>query len=119
MSYDEPIERPSLVLRILGWAVLLLGLPVALIGALAPPNEYEAIFGIDALDCDGPFGVYLFAVPALFIYGVASVINGLRWRRPKNLAVAIVGILICGSLSVNLARAVAEDRDQAQACQMK
>ena len=118
MSYAEA-DRPSRGLQVLGWTVLLLGLPLALFGALAPPNEYKAIFGSNALDCDGPLGVYICAVPALVLYGIALVINGLRWRRATNLIVAIVSLGICAAVAVNLARAIAEDREQAEACQAR
>ena len=99
--------------------MLLLGLPLALFGALTPPNEYKAIFGGNALDCDGPLGVYVWAVPALVLYGIALVINGLRWRRRTNLVVAIACLCICAAVAVNLARAIAEDREQVEACQAR
>jgi len=100
----------------LGWAALLLALPLALVGALLLPNEYEATLGIRALDCDGPLGVYLFAVPALVIYGAGLVINGLRWQRRINLILALACFLICVAVLANVSRAVALDREQAMAC---
>ena len=103
-------------LRLLGWGVLLLGLPLAALAALASANEYEAALGVDALDCDGPAGTYLFAVPALLIYGAGLVINGLRWRKRTNLVVAILCLLVCGAVAANVARAVIEDREQTAAC---
>jgi len=106
-------------LKLLGWAVLLLALPLALIAALHPPNEYRAGLGIDALDCDGPFGTYVFALPALLIYGTALVINGLRWRERTSLIVAIMCLLICGAVVANVARAVAMDRQQEAGCRVK
>jgi type IV secretory pathway VirB2 component (pilin) len=103
-------------LRSVGWAALLLALPLALFGALQPPNEYEEALGISALDCDGPFSVYLFAAPALVIYGTGLVINGLRWQRRINLIVALVCFFVCAALLANVARAVAQHREQATAC---
>lgn len=85
-------------------------------GAITPPNEYQAALGIDALDCDGPFGVYLFAVPALLIYGSGLVVNALAWRRRANLLAAIVCAVLCIALLMNVARAVILDRTQAVAC---
>ena len=96
--------------------MLLLGLPLALLGASLDPNEYEAALGIDALDCDGPPTVYLFAFPALVLYGAGLVINGLRWRTRANLVVATICLAVCAALCANVARAVAEDREQTAAC---
>ncbi len=102
--------------KLLGRAVLLLGLPMAIFGALHPPNEYEATLAIDALDCDGPLGTYIFAVPSLVLYGAALIINGLRWRRRANLIVALLCFLVCAALATNIARAVLENRQQEAAC---
>ena len=109
-------DTPRRSIRALGWAALLLALPLALLGALLPPNEYEASLGIRALDCDGPFSVYLFAGPALLIYGTGAVVNGLRRQRRIDVIVASVCLLICAALLVNLTRAVAHQREQAAAC---
>jgi ABC-type proline/glycine betaine transport system permease subunit len=59
--------------RILGSEALILGIPLALLAALHTPDEYEATLGINALDCQGPFETYLFAAPALLIFGVGLV----------------------------------------------
>jgi predicted membrane protein len=103
-------------LRILGWSALVLGLPLAFIAILHAPNEYHATIGIDALDCDGPFETYMFALPVLLIYGVGLAINGSRWRKRLNAAVALLCFAICTAVVVNVARAVAEDQKQATAC---
>src|SRR5437762_6302614 len=116
MYRSETWDQPRRGWRLLGSAVLLLGLPLALIAALHSPNEYQETLGIDALDCDGPFETYMFAVPALLLYGISLVINGRRWRQPKNLFIAIVCLLICGAVIANVARAVEMDRQQQAAC---
>ncbi len=103
--------------RIAGWAVLALALPVALLAALHAPNEYRATLGINALDCNGPFETYLFAAPALLVYGIGLIVNGLRWRRPRNAFAAILCFVICTAVAINVARAVAEDHRQAEACE--
>jgi hypothetical protein len=103
-------------MRRLGWAVLLLGLPMALYAAIHPPNEYRATLGIDALDCDGPFVTYMLAVPSLLLYGAALIINARQWRKPVNLIVAIACLVICGAVAANLASAIAEDRRQHIEC---
>jgi len=106
-------------LRLLGWSVLLLGLPIALLGAILPPNEYAKTLGIDALDCDGPSKVYIFAVPALLLYGAAFVVYGRGLRRRADLIVALLCIVVCAALAVNLIRARAEDQRQELACSQR
>jgi hypothetical protein len=106
-------------LQILGWTMLVLGLPIALIAALHPPNEYKATFGINALDCQGPFETYIVAVPALLLYGIGLVLNGLRWRNLSNLVVALLCLVVCGAVTANLAQAIAEDQRQRADCLLR
>ena len=101
--------------KILGWTLLLLALPVAIFGSVLPANEYKE-WGIGALDCDGPIGVYVFAVPALVVYGAGLAINALRWRKRANLVVAILCLLTCLFLITNLVRAAREDYSQQEEC---
>jgi hypothetical protein len=105
-------------LRILGWAILVLGLPLALFAALHPPNEYQATLGINALDCGGPSETYLFAVPALLIYGAGLGLNGWQWRKRRNAIAAVLCFAICAAVVVNVARAVQEDHRQTADCQL-
>ena len=100
---------------IAGWIILLLALPFALLGAILLPNEYKS-WGLDATDCDGPLGVYLFAVPTLLIYGAGFAANIRRRRRRANLAVAILCLLVCVPSALNLVRAVQEERTQSAEC---
>ena len=102
----------------MGWAALVIGLPIAFLAVLFPPNEYQATLAINALDCNGPSKIYLFAVPALLIYGVGFVVNGWRWRRRKllNGIVALLCLAICAAVVVNVARAVKEESRQAASC---
>lgn len=106
--------RPGLAL--FGYAVLALGLPLALIAASLPANEYQDALGIDALDCDGPTAVFMFAVPALLIFGTGLVVSGMAWRKRWRLVLALACALICAALIANLARAIIKDREQAAAC---
>ena len=46
MALADPDDPPGLGLRLAGWALLLLGLPMALLGATMPVNEYAATLGI-------------------------------------------------------------------------
>jgi hypothetical protein len=112
--------KPSIALRrVLGWTLLLVALPVAFMGIFHAPNEYRQTLGIDALDCDGPLHTYMFAVPALAIYAAGLALNGMSWRRRTNLAVALLCLMVCTALVVNTARAVVEQRHQAEGCAAK
>ncbi|WP_448114275.1 hypothetical protein [Mesorhizobium amorphae] len=106
----------------LGWfgiAVLVAAIPAALAAMTIPANEYKA-WGVDAVDCDGPISVYLFAVPTLLIYGAGAVVNGRYLRNRLNLVLAIFSALLCVLIAANIASAVGEqvhvERDL-QACQ--
>jgi len=115
MNRGTGYDPPRRGLRILGLVILVVALPLALIAALHPPNEYEATLGINALDCQGPFETYVFAVPALLIYGSGLVINGLRWRNRMNAILALLCLAVCVAVATNVGRAIAEDREQAAA----
>ncbi len=83
-----------------------------------PANEYKA-WGVDAVDCDGPISVYLFAVPTLLIYGTGAIVNGRYFRNRLNLVFAAFSALLCVLIAANIASAVGEqvhmERDL-QAC---
>lgn len=102
--------------RRLVWAILLLAFPLAFFGALQPANEYQATLGLDALDCDGPFQVLLFAAPALLIYGIGALLSLVRWRRLSNLVVGLVCLAISAAVMANGARALAQEQEQHEAC---
>ena len=107
------------LLRAIGYAALVLLLPLALLGALHGPNEYRDVFGMDALDCDGPLQTYILALPPLVFYAAASLFAAHRWRRWRqwrNLTIAALCFLICAALIANIARAALHERKQAQAC---
>ncbi len=116
---EPPRPRPQLARR-LGFVVLVLALPLALFAMAMPPNEYKAQ-GIDAVDCDGPISVYLFAIPALLIYGAGAVLNGRRYRDRLNLSVSAVCVVLCLLIAANIGRASMEQasltRDDPLACQ--
>lgn len=97
----------------LGFGALLLALPLALFAMAVPPNEYKAQ-GIDALDCDGPIGVYLFAIPALLIYGVGAVINGRRYRNRLNLSVSAICVVLCLLMAASIGGAYQEQARMAR-----
>jgi uncharacterized membrane protein len=116
MYQDRGYMPPRRGRRSLGWAILVLGVPLAILAALHDPNEYRATLGVNALDCDGPGKTYLLAVPALLIYGAGVAANGLRWRKRFNAIVAVLCLTICVAVVANLGRAVQEDRRQAASC---
>lgn len=102
----------------LGIAILVAASPLALAAMTMPANEYKA-WGVDAVDCDGPISVYLFAVPALLIYGAGAIVNG-RYRRDRlNLVCAVICTLACVLIGVNTVTGIKEqallERD-AEAC---
>ncbi len=94
----------------LGWfgiAVLVAAIPGALAAVTAPANEYKA-WGVDALDCDGPISVFLFAIPTLLIYGAGAAMNGYYFRNQLNLVLAVLCALACMPIAANMAGAVGE-----------
>ena len=97
-----------------GMAALIAALPIVLMSGVASPNEYKA-WGVDAVDCDGPLGVMMFAVPGLLIYGVGAIAYGSGYRKRLNLAVAGVCLMACLFLGTNLMAAVKELRLNARA----
>ncbi|MCI4591464.1 hypothetical protein MOK15_15365 [Sphingobium sp. BYY-5] len=93
--------------RLFRYAVLLAMAPIAMLGLSGTPNEYRAM-GIDAVDCDGPISVLIFAVPALIVYGAASAIFLRRWRRRRFLVAAILCALLSVGLLWNIGGALGE-----------
>lgn len=83
--------------RLLGYVALIAMSPVAIIGIVGTANEYRAI-GVDAIDCDGPASVLIFAVPALMVYAAATFIFLKRRGRRR---VLVLGAL-CGLISLGL-----------------
>lgn len=94
----------------LGWfgiAILVAASPLALAAMTMPANEYKA-WGVDAVDCDGPISVYLFAIPTLLIYGTGAIVNGRYFRNRLNLVFAVFSALLCVLIAANVASAVRE-----------
>jgi len=101
---------------LLGWALLLIGLPLAFLAATHAPNEYQATLGLNALDCDGPLQTYLLAAPVLVLYSLGAVLNARHWRTRANVVAAILCLGICAVVSINVLAAAAEARRQTAAC---
>lgn len=87
--------------------VLVVMFPVAVLSMSTMPNEYRAM-GVDAIDCDGPISVLIFAVPALAIYGIACSIFFYRFRRLRSFVLGCICGLICMGLIWNIGNATEE-----------
>lgn len=108
-------ERGGTGRTIAGYVILIAMLPVAVLGLLAAPNEYRAM-GVDAVDCDGPMSVLIFAVPALMTYGIACTIFLSRFRRSRSLVLGCICGLVCAGLAWNVARALEEHGGSRSEC---
>lgn len=98
--------------RYIHFAVLVLGLPVAILAAVMPANEY-GVFDASIVDCDGLFAVMMFAIPALIFYGVNGICAAWQHRRGDrwHLGIAAMSFAVCLSIVPNMVNAV---RDQAR-----
>lgn len=98
--------------------LLLLLFPVALVGMLLPVNEYAAL-GINGPDCDGPFGVLLFTIPSLIVYGLATIHLSFLWYRKNNphyLAASFACLMVVGLLVPNTLDSIKESEKNSQLC---
>lgn len=93
---------------ILGYAVLVLALPIAVLG-LMPANEYKA-WGGGGIDCDGPGPVLFFGTAALAVYLAGALLNGRHFRKPARLLISAACVLVCLALVPNVVDAVREQR---------
>lgn len=100
-----PPRRTRPLVVWLGHLLLIALLPVAALALLADANSYRAQ-GIDAIDCDGPMRVLIFAVPAIFAYGAGAIVNGLG----RRFVVATLCVAICVPLAFKMAAAFSESR---------
>lgn len=91
--------------------VMILLAPLALFGLAALPNEYQATGIEGAVDCDGPLGVFLFALPALAAYipgfGFFAY-SAFTTRRIGVICAAFFAGLVCFGLVANTALATRE-----------
>lgn len=76
--------------RMAGYLGLAAALPLAIIGATLPVNEFRAQ-GFAALDYDGPIEVAIVAVPALLIYGTGALLFS---RDAPETAISACGALL-------------------------
>lgn len=116
MLSDAPSKPVRSVLWAINWSLLVLGLPLAFFAVSHPPNEYMATMGVKALDCQGPFETYVFAVPAGLLYGAGLISNGIRWRRPVNMFVSLLCALVCVAIAMNVRSAFVEEQRTHEDC---
>ena len=115
-----PTEPRPVAGRIAFWAcvaVLVLALPLALLAAMMPVNEYLAM-GIDALDCDTPAAIVALAGLVYLLYGAGlAAFGALALRRPARRvrygAVAVFCLLVMAGVTPNTVRAWNVDDDEA------
>ncbi|ENN87385.1 hypothetical protein RHSP_27232 [Rhizobium freirei PRF 81] len=87
------------------YLTLIAALPLALLAMILPVNTYRAQ-GIEALDCDGPISVLLYALPALLIYGAGAILLYRDRRRRFHTAAAFLCLLILCSVGWNAVSAL-------------
>ncbi|GAC1044408.1 hypothetical protein [Rhizobium sp. No.120] len=99
------------------YLALAAALPVAILATVLPVNSYRAQ-GIDALDCDGPLSVLLFAIPALLVYGGGAILLYRKRKRRFHLGTALLCLLVFCVVSWNAATALRESYSAAsvEAC---
>lgn len=75
------------------YLALIAALPFAILAAVLPVNSYRAQ-GIDALDCDGPASVLIFALPVLLIFGAGAILL----YRDRSRRFHLVAVLCCAAV---------------------
>jgi hypothetical protein len=92
--------------------LLLLCAPVALLAAIQPVNKYTAFEPgqIGMIDCDGPIGVLILAVPALIVcFGIAVALRmSSAFRGRLALIVVLIALAMAVSVIPNTVQAVIE-----------
>jgi len=109
---ENSSKRLKLVLY--GWVMLIFA-PLALVGIVYPANQYQAIGTEGAVDCDGPLGVLLFAIPSLIVYvtGFIAYARSVQYRRGVgNICMVVISASVCFALISNSVSAVIEQNSQ-------
>ncbi len=90
--------------KIITWSPLV-SLPLAFLSWVIPINEYKSM-GISAIDCDGPLGVMIFALPALIISLIGTLFFVISlFKNFKKLYIVLFFISLL-SLSIAFTRVV-------------
>jgi hypothetical protein len=102
------------------WMLLALFLPVAMLGLVILPNEYER-WGGGGVDCDGPM-LLVFAIPAAVACSLLALVFIRRAVRRRSWVPALAA-LVCAVLvpplvaNIHAARAEQTDPDYQQVCE--
>lgn len=99
------------------YLVLIAALPFAILATVLPVNSYRAQ-GIEALDCDGPMSVLIFALPNLLIYGAGAILLYRNGKQRFHLVAALCCLLVFCSVGWNAAAALRQSHGDAsiEAC---
>ncbi len=89
---DKKGTKSPLFFR-LSVAVLVLCAPIALLAVFFLPNEYAGQGVEGAVDCDGPLGVMIFAIPSYLIYGIGAACFGALAARKASWSYGVVALL--------------------------
>jgi hypothetical protein len=103
--------------RMVLYLVLAAALPLAILAAVLPANGYK-VQGIAARDCDGPISVFVVALPALLIYGLATILLYRNRSGRFHRIGALCCLLITLAIGWNLTDAIREAHgdDAMEAC---
>ena len=99
------------------YLALVAALPFAILAAVLPVNSYRAQ-GIDALDCDGPMSVLIFALPIMLIYGAGAILLYRHRSRRLHVVAALCCAAVFCSVGWNAVSAIRESHGDAsvEAC---
>jgi uncharacterized BrkB/YihY/UPF0761 family membrane protein len=89
------------------YLALIAALPLVILAIIIPVNSYRAQ-GIEALDCDGPANVLLFALPALLIYGIGAILLYRSRNRRLHFVASLCCLLVFCTVGWNAAAALRE-----------
>jgi uncharacterized membrane protein len=75
--------------------IVIIFLPITLFGLMASVNEYHDQGVGGAVDCNGPYSVMLFIVPALIIYAAGAVYYAVLLKGQRRSVLAAGMLILC------------------------
>jgi hypothetical protein len=75
--------------------IVIIFLPITLFALMASVNEYQDQGISGAVDCNGPYSVMLFIVPALIIYAAGGVYYAVLLKGQRRSVLAAVMLILC------------------------
>jgi uncharacterized membrane protein len=75
--------------------IVIIFLPMTLFTLMASVNEYEAQGISGAVDCNGPYTVVLFILPALIIYAAGAVYYAVLLKGQRRSVLAAGMLILC------------------------